>query len=252
MIRSLFSGVSGLRNHQVRMDTLSNNISNVNTTGFKGSRANFQDALSQTLRGGGAGRNPMQAGTGISVSSIGTKMEQGPLQMTGRKLDLAIQGAGFFKITNGIETVFTRDGAFFLDDQFRIVNSNGYTLLDTGDAEINLGGIPSDLSIDKNGVVIANGSPVTTIELWNFPNNEGLEKKGNSMYIQTSASGTPEQKSGGATAMGTIESGYLEMSNVDLSEEFTTMITTQRGYQANSRIITVSDTLLEELIQLKR
>lgn len=259
MIRSLFSGVSGIRNHQVRMDTVANNIANVNTTGFKASRANFQDSLNQTLRGGGAGRNPMQAGTGIMVGSIGTKMEQGPLQMTGRALDLAISGTGFFRVSDGVNEYFTRDGAFFIDTNNNIVNSSGLRLQNDG-GDMVFDGVVASLSVDKAGQITyyTTDDPNTpntglAIQIFTFPNQEGLSKVGNSLYKHDPAvTGEPEAHTPGSDGSGNIESGYLEMSNADLSEEFTTMITTQRGYQANSRLITVSDTLLEELIQLKR
>ena len=258
MIRSLYSGVSGIRNHQVRMDTLSNNISNVNTTGFKSSRANFQDSLNQILRGGGSGRNPMQAGTGMTVGSIGTKMEQGPLQTTGRILDLAIQGSGFFKVSDGTNEFYTRDGAFFIDNSNNIVNSGGLKLQSDG-GDMLFGGAVASLSVDKTGKItyFTSEDPNTANELniqtYTFPNQEGLTKAGNSLYASDpNVNGEPTARTPGSEGAGTIESGYLEMSNTDLSEEFTNMITTQRGYQANARIITVSDSLLEELIQLKR
>ncbi|HBV96609.1 MAG: hypothetical protein JL50_16490 [Peptococcaceae bacterium BICA1-7] len=266
MIRSLFSGVSGIRNHQIRMDALSNNISNVNTTGFKAGRANFQDSLSQLLRGGGAGRNPMQAGTGINTASIGNKMEQGPLQVTGRTMDLAISGVGFFCVKqvdqDGAEVdppLYTRDGAFFLDEENYIVNSSGCRLQNDG-TSIQLGSEDIvSISIDKTGVITyypaGSDTPVNdqVITINTFRNPEGLEKVGNSLYKEASSSGVASAATApGTGGVGTIESGYLEMSNADLSDEFTTMITTQRGYQASSRVITVSDTLLEELIQLKR
>ena len=265
MIRSLFSGVSGIRNHQIRMDALSNNISNVNTTGFKAGRANFQDSLSQLLRGGGAGRNPMQAGTGINTASIGNKMEQGPLQVTGRTLDLAISGVGFFCVKQvdqaGDEVdppLYTRDGAFFIDEENFLVNSSGCRLQGDGDSiQLEDGDVVS-ISIDKTGAItyyLSGSDTPSTAQLTinTFRNPEGLEKVGNSLYKEASSSGVAsDPTSPGTGGVGTIESGYLEMSNTDLSDEFTTMITTQRGYQAASRVITVSDTLLEELIQLKR
>jgi flagellar hook protein FlgE len=258
MIRSLFSGVSGIRNHQVRMDTVSNNISNVNTPGFKAARTNFQDALNQTLRGGGAGRNPMQAGTGIMVGSIGTKMEQGPLMMTGRPLDMAISGMGFFKISDGTNEYYTREGSFFIDKDNNIVNSNGLFLQNDG-GDMTFSDEVSSLSIGKSGLIVyyTTADPNTPVEMqmtiYTFPNQEGLTKMGNSYYkSDEEITGAVTEHIPGEEGSGVIESGYLEMSNSDLSEEFTTMITTQRGYQANARVITVSDTLLEELIQLKR
>ncbi len=261
MLRSLYSGVSGLRNHQVRMDTLSNNISNVNTMGFKASTTNFQDSLNQILSGGGAGRNPMQVGTGSAVGSIGTKMTQGPLQMTGRSLDLAIQGSGFFMVgdADGVNTYFTRDGAFFVDSLGNLVNSSGLILQGDG-GPINLGEDPiASISISPNGTISGTTSTgeeldEVNIVLYTFPNPEGLIKMGGNLYSYNEAIAgvMSDGLVPGSEGVGTIESGYLEMSNTDLSEEFTNMITTQRGYQANARIITVSDSLLEELIQLKR
>ncbi|MCL6477608.1 MAG: flagellar hook-basal body complex protein [Peptococcaceae bacterium] len=257
MLRSLYSGVSGIRNHQVRMDVLSNNISNVNTTGYKASRTNFQDALSQTLRGGGARRNPMQTGTGINVGSIGAKMENGPLQNTGRTLDLAIQGTGFFKVSDGTNEYYTRDGAFFIDSEGYVVNSLGLILQGDG-GDVNVGTDVATLNIAPNGAITGTtleGEAIdeVNITIHTFPNPEGLIKAGNSLFTyDATISGEPTERVPGEGGAGTIESGYLEMSNTDLSEEFTSMITTQRGYQANARVITVSDTLLEELIQLKR
>lgn len=261
MLRSLYAGVSGLRNHQVRMDVVSNNISNVNTMGFKASRTNFQDSLNQLIRSGGAGRNPMQAGTGSAVGSIGTKMEQGPLQMTGRTLDLAIDGSGFFMLSDaeGTNTYFTRDGAFFVDSVGNVVNSSGLILQGDGGA-INLGEDPlATVTVSKTGGIEASTTTGGIVEginivLYTFPNPEGLMKSGNNLYVYDENITGPLSDAiiPGSEGVGSIESGYLEMSNTDLSEEFTNMITTQRGYQANARIITVSDSLLEELIQLKR
>lgn len=259
MIRSLYSGVSGLRNHQTRMDVLSNNISNVNTTGFKAGRTNFQDGLNQLLRSGGDSRNPMQAGTGITTASIGNDMGQGPLQNTGRTLDLAIQGVGYFAVTDGTNTYYTRDGAFFIDDEGYVVNSQGLKLLDDSESEINLGGQEvATLSITPSGLITGtdiegNDLSEGQIGLYTFPNPEGLTKAGGSLYTSDeNITGAVTATTPGEGGTGTVESGYLEMSNTDLSTEFTNMITTQRGYQANARVITVSDTLLEELIQLKR
>jgi len=262
MLRSLYSGVSGIKNHQIRMDTISNNIANVNTTGFKAARANFQDSLNQTLRGGGAGRNPMQAGTGISVGSIGTKMEQGPLQNTGRSLDLAISGNGFFTVSDGTNTYYTRDGSFFIaniEGTNYLVNSNGLYVQGEG-GNIAFDGDVTGFNVEKNGSITyyTSDEPDTpntdlSIPITIFPNQEGLIKVGNSLYKSDEGlTGAPAAYEAGTEGAGTIEGGYLEMSNADMSEEFTNMITTQRGYQANARVVTVSDTLLEELIQLKR
>ncbi len=268
MIRSLFAGVSAVRNEQVRMDTIGNNIANVNTTGFKAGKTNFMDTLSQNIRGYGEGRNPMQVGTGVNVASVGTNMTQGALQMTGRSLDLAINGTGFFMVNQtGDKTTspicYTRDGNFYLDDKNYLRTSQGYYVLDSAGAKILASSLTTDpidtINIGQDGTITYTSVATTTptdlgqkIALSTFMNPEGLAKVSTNLYKETTASGAPTPGDADSPGFGTIESGYLEMANADLSEEFTNMITTQRGYQAGARIITVSDTLLEELINLKR
>jgi len=277
MIRSLYSGVSGMKNHQIRMDVIGNNIANVNTTGYKSGRANFQDLLYQTIispsapvndTDGPGSINPSQIGTGMTVASIGVNMEQGPLQNTGRTLDLAIQGNGFFCVTDGTNCYYTRNGVFYIDKNGYIVDSNGYQLVDGSGSSgspgspIQLGSgtdVVSTISISKNGTITATNiegvdiSPSNKIGIYTFANQDGLSKIGQNYYQVTAASGE-------ATAMdeddvgviSQIQSGYLEMSNVNLVDEFVNMITTQRGYQANGRVITTSDQMLQELLELKR
>ncbi|MCL6558643.1 MAG: flagellar hook-basal body complex protein [Firmicutes bacterium] len=272
MLRSLFSGASGLRAHQVRMDVIGNNIANVNTTGFKSSRANFQDLLSQTLRSPlgatttAGSINPAQVGIGVMVAGINTKMDQGGLQMTGRTLDLAIQGNGFFIIKKNSgdpdeNAFYTREGIFYTSfdgSSYYLVNSNGYFVCDSSGQPINLGSDPIEtINISDTGDIIINGTAITQrIALATFPNTGGLERVGQNLFRETPASGEHSYDNPGDTGTrvtnSRINSGYLEMSNVDLSEEFTNMITTQRGFQANARVITVSDTLLQELVDLKR
>ncbi|AEG15344.1 flagellar hook-basal body protein [Desulfofundulus kuznetsovii DSM 6115] len=292
MIRSLFAGVAGMKNHQIRMDVIGNNISNVNTVGFKSQRANFQDMVYQMIKspsaptGGtsGAGSiNPSQVGTGVIVAGIGTNMGQGALQGTGRTLDLAIQGNGFFKVTGTSgKSVYTRNGIFYIDQNGFMVDSNGNLLTGIGndgatsptwtapgsiqfiDSTGNAAVVGS-ISIGKDGKITAydtagnqltikigsNTPPNAYVALFTFPNPEGLKKVGQNYFDVTDASGS-ENRLDNTKMSSEIESGYLEMSNVDLTDEFTNMITTQRGYQASARIITVSDTMLEELINLKR
>ncbi|WP_003544031.1 flagellar basal-body rod protein FlgF [Desulfotomaculum nigrificans] len=256
MIRSLYSGVSGLKNHQIRMDVVGNNIANVNTNGFKASRVNFQDAISQTMRSasGTPAINPSQIGTGVKVGGISINAGQGPLQNTGRTLDLAIQGNGYFILTDGTNKYYTREGTFFIDINNNLINSDGLQVCDTSGKAITLQTTPvNTISINDQGEIFVNGKTTSEgqVGIATCNNPAGLERVGNNLYKESLASGTPTP--GTARAAGsTINSGYLEMSNVDLTEEMTNMITTQRGYQANARVITVSDTLLEELIQLKR
>ena len=421
MMRSLFSGVSGLRAHQLRMDVIGNNISNVNTVGYKSSRATFQEIFSETLKGAGApeggrgGTNPQQIGLGISLASIDTLHTRGSIESTGYPLDLAIEGNGFFIVSDGGAPKFTRAGNFIRDTEGNIVNGNGLRVLgwmadDDGyidttlspgtiqipegmqmppkatsaikvignlDADTPIGGIvPFETEIydvlgrknklsfelvktadntwqiqeslsDSGGMPVANavavtlpdgtvesivlsnpptltftdgrltsagtftiqagypiseditvdisdihqyasesgvdplevdGYPLGSLEDFNFDalgvatgifsngqqkviarialaafnNPSGLQKVGNNLFIQTPNSGQPSVGAAGEHGRGTINPSSLEMSNVDIAKEFTNMIITQRGFQANSRIITTSDEMLQELVNLKR
>lgn len=273
MMRSLYSAISGLKNHQTKMDVIGNNIANVNTTGFKRSRTTFSTMLSQTLRGASeaaagttGGTNPMQVGLGASLASIDQIMTQGSTQSTGNDTDMMIQGSGFFALqTTSGDTVYSRSGAFSLDELGQLVEpASGALVLDqAGDTITITPNTYSSWSIDKTGnitgIKIADGLSQTIgagIQIATFPNPAGLMNLGGSFY-------TVSNNSGAATAYGgaganTYPSGTslipnaVEMSNVDLSQEFTDMIVAQRGFQANSRVITVSDTLLQELIDLKR
>lgn len=154
MIRSLYSGISGMRNHQIRMDVVGNNIANVNTTGFKAGRVNFQDALSQTIRSGGDGANPAQVGSGMSVGSISNNFSQGPKQSTGRTLDMAIDGNGFFVVKDSANNeYYTREGIFFMDDEGYLVNGDGLRVQSSqGDIRVYNGPI-STISVGPNGAI---------------------------------------------------------------------------------------------------
>jgi flagellar hook protein FlgE len=388
MLRSLYSGISGLRSHQTMLDVTGNNIANVNTTGFKSSSVQFQDTLSQMTRGAGApgaegGTNPAQIGLGVQVAGVATNFNQGSSQATGKATDLMISGDGFFAVTNGGQTLYTRAGSFTPDAQGRLVTadgailqgwaavngvvpaggpisditvsnmalssaratqnagvagnlpseakeldrqinvydatgtptpldlkftrtSGGWTVTGTDvsgrtdttnlvftegklpvapPASISVGGIFVDLSrvtgytgmtsvtidsqdgraagtmesftISKDGTVLgafSNGAkePVAQIAMAKFANSAGLEKAGNSMYRITANSGGAVLGTAGIDGFGSIAAGSLEMSNVDLSQEFTNLIVAQRGFQANARIITTSDEVLNELTNLKR
>lgn len=417
MMRSLFSGVSGLRAHQSRMDVIGNNISNVNTVGYKSSRATFQEIFSETLKGAGApeggrgGTNPQQIGLGISLATIDTLHTRGSIESTGYPLDLAIEGSGFFVVSDGTAPKFTRAGNFIRDTEGNIVNGNGFRVLgwmadakgdiditvspgtiqipegmamqpkatgavkiignlnaDTqegivpfeteiydelgrknkltfefkkdaedkwilcsGDEEnsitVTLPGeepvnilltepptiefedgkltldsditftilsegndvIPEDITVNIAGIhqfaaesgvdplevdgyalgslenfnfdatgvatgVFTNGQEkvIARIAIATFNNPSGLQKVGSNLFVQTPNSGQPSIGIAGDHGRGTINPSSLEMSNVDISKEFTDMIITQRGFQANSRIITTSDEMLQELVNLKR
>lgn len=292
MLRSLYSGVSGMRSFQIKMDTISNNIANVNTTGFKSGRVKFQDMLSQTVsRAQGAsisglgGINSQQIGLGVRVGAIDTIMTGGPMQPTNRDLDFGIEGEGFFILSQdqGNTMNYTRDGAFYRDNVGNLVNASGYKVM--GYSAINSSGyltsldktvlrpltipnthpnyttVPRELEsyyIDGSGVITAKYEGISTpvvlgqIVLTRFSNPEGLEKTGGNNYRETNNSGAPVEGESGLNGFGIVRQGYLEMSNVDLANEFTEMIITSRAYQANSRSITTSDEMLQELINLKR
>jgi len=289
MIRSLYSGVSGMRSNQTKMDVIGNNIANVNTTGFKSGRVRFQDMLSQTManaqeatEGNLGGVNAQQVGLGVKVGAIDTIMTDGALQPTSRDLDLAIEGTGFFMVSQdnaGTMKLFTRDGAFYRDSAGDLVNAGGYHVLGTpADAtgniafdplnpiklEItntrNIGGVDLELqsfSIDGSGIikgVYSDGESynIGQIAIAKFDNSAGLEKTGNNNYRASNNSGDPAIGTANAAGYGIIRQGVLEMSNVDLANEFTELIVTSRSYQANSRTITTSDEMLQELLSLKR
>ena len=389
MLRSLYSGISGLRSHQTMLDTTGNNIANVNTTGYKSAAVQFQDTLSQLSQGAAApgadagGSNPAQVGLGVQVAGISTNFAQGSAQATGRATDMMINGDGFFVTRQGNQTLYTRSGAFDLDGNGRLVTADGnlvqgwganngvvaeggavgditiprnmivpgaattaavlggnlpgdaaagtrlvrdleifdangtsssvpvtfvaagpgaWTVSAAGAADVQLtfadgqlttGGQPSinvngaavDLSgltgfasVDTVAVASQDGRSAGTLDSWSmaadgtlvgsfsngsrqslgrivlagFANPGGLEKVGGSSYVATANSGAAVVGAPGAAGNGEISAGMLEMSNVDLSQEFTNLIVAQRGFQANARIITTSDEVLQELTNLKR
>ena len=404
MMRSLFSGVSGLKNHQTRMDVIGNNIANVNTVAFKAGRVNFEDILSQTVEGarspqtgGMGGVNPKQVGLGMGISSIDTLFTPGSLQSTDNPTDFAVQGDGFFIVSDGSQVYYTRDGAFKTSADGALVNSNGFRLqgwmADTDgnidstqalqnitipvgaqmkpkattqialegnlDANADLNsewitsvqvydslGNPHNLTVtfekmadnqwswytdldgtsgnsgtiefDTDGTVLSGGTGTATftlmpvaqnislsidfsqltqfggnptayinfqdgyeagsldmvstdsggvltgiftngqskalaqIALATFSNPGGLLKEGGNLYQISNNSGLPNIGTADSGGRGSIAVGALEMSNVDLAQEFTNMIVTQRGFQANSRVITTSDEMLQDLINIKR
>jgi len=391
MLRSLFSGISGLRAHQQMMDVTGNNISNINTAGFKSSQATFADTLSQMVRSAGApqagngGTNPAQVGLGVRLAGIDTNFAQGAAQITGRNTDLMIQGDGFFVVRDGGEQLFTRAGSFSFDTDGRLVGSGGKVvqgwiandgvidpLAAPTDVQLPIGvllpptptteavvggnlpgdttsttpllksitvydalgnestlsvtfakvtqadwtltvsdgtttGTPVDVTFDASGTptpptvtfngidvdisgvtnfagsdtvsvlsqnggemgslqafsigpdgtlvgIFSNGlkSPLAQLALANFANPPGLEKVGDSMYRTTVNSGAVQLGVAGSGNRGVVQGGALEMSNVDLAQEFTNLVIAQRGFQANSRMITTSDELLQDLVNLKR
>lgn len=268
MLRSLYSGIAGMRGFQTKLDVIGNNIANVNTTGFKASRVMFKDILSQTTSGANApgntgGTNPKQIGLGAQVSSIDTIHLAGSAQTTNNPTDLRINGNGFFlvKMTTDQTTPYlTRAGDFHIDANRNLVTSDGMFVCGVDGDPIQLGTNTTSFSISQDGSIVERLDDGTTetnrqIGLVVAPNPEGLEKIGGSLYRATVNTGAVDTFVGGndATAgTGAIVSGQLEMSNVELTNEFAEMIVAQRGFQANSRIITTGDSILQEIIDLKR
>jgi flagellar hook protein FlgE len=283
MLRSMFSAVSGLRSHQTMMDVTGNNVANVNTAGYKATRTTFQETLTQMVRGGNAGGaaqggvNPMQLGLGAQVASTDIVNTQGASQMTGRPTDLAIQGDGFFVVASGGETFLTRAGAFSVDSAGNLVNPLGASLqgfmlaapvpADAFDPAA-LGGLAlgtvnvdveeyTDVAIGADGTVTGRGAGgalfvLGQVALARVPNPGGLERAGNGLYRENAAAGETIVGGPGTEGLGTLQAGTLEMSNVDMAQEFTNLILAQRGFQANARTISASDELLQELVNLKR
>lgn len=308
MLRSLYSGISGLKTHQIRMDTIGNNIANVNTTGYKRSRVDFSTLLSQTINAGSSpdpsvppklgGTNPIQIGIGTQVGAIAQIMTQGSTQSTGKETDMLIQGKGFFVLNNGGVPAYTRAGTFSLDSGGNLIDPGtgapvqGYNFQTSpippaapeapawpvaGVNPANYGNInlatgsahPSNadtelqsFNIDQSGTItgvykntitgLTENHKVAQIAIASFNNDAGLMSIGTNFFVPSNNSGTVNVGAAGQNGRGTIVPNSIEMSNVDLSQEFTDMIVTQRGFQANSRVITVTDTLLQELIDLKR
>ena len=274
MLRSLYSGVSGLRSFQTKLDVIGDNIANVNTVGFKGSRVMFQDVLSQTVAGATGpaddrgGTNPRQIGLGTTTGSIDVLHTPGSWMTTNVPTDLAIEGEGFFVVTDGNQNYLTRAGNFYIDADRNLVTSGGLRVVGTNGNTIQLGDPDIDIEsfeIGRDGtitVTLANGATLNPqIALVKLDNPAGLQKVGNSLYSPTpnadsditdSDSILENLSTPGEDGTGQLITGVLEMSNVDLAAEFTEMIVAQRAFQANSRIITTSDEVLQELVNLKR
>ena len=272
MVRSLNSGVSGIQQFQGKMDVIGNNNANTNTLGFKSGRADFEDAFSQSLSGG---TTNYQVGSGVSTATVRSLFMQGTLSRTLVPTDVAIEGDGFFMVRDPISgnTFATRAGAFDVDSQGFLVTSDGLRVQGYSDAALTTRG---DLRIDDTGkpagdtgvyqrfnidtegrinVALNNGTTFVRgqILLQKFQNPNALVKEGSNLFSSMDAAGPLAQAEGPKTnGLGQIANGYLEMSNVDIANEFTSMITTQRGFQASARIITTSDEMLQEVVNLKR
>lgn len=264
MLRSMYAGISGMKGFQTKLDVIGNNIANVNTVGFKKGRVTFQDMMSQTMSaaqgptdGGRGGINASQVGLGSQVGSVDNVHTQGFRQTTGRPLDLALEGDGMFALDANGTRMYTRAGNFYLDSAGDIVNADGYYLLNTAGEKINIPNTADSFNIQTNGTVISVTGDTTVNEgqigIASFSNPAGLQKAGSNLFLNSDNAGISDAlETPDSEGTASIVSGSLEMSNVDLATSFTEMIVAQRGFQANTRIITTSDEILQELVNLKR
>ena len=269
LLNSFTSGVSAVKTFGKSLEVIGDNIANVNTTGFKGSRTTNQDNFSQTFERSSAGVDPvpatfaMQVGSGTSVASISQKFIQGVLSTTGSPADIGIAGNGFFQVINpsNNETFVSRAGDFRVDNQGFFTTPQGYRLQGKA-GDIKLATPPEDAtlesySINSTGVLREYYSDGTsketnTIVLQNFINPNALMKTGMNLFTGMDAAGPIEAAQAGTAGLGLVKQGTLELSNVDLTQEFSDLILAQRAFQAGSRIITVSDSVMEEIVNLKR
>ncbi len=259
-MRSLWSAATGMIAQQLNIDTISNNLANVNTIGFKKSRAEFEDLIYQTHKIAGSitqgdVRVPtgIQVGLGVRPTTVHKFFSQGDYQNTSNPLDMAIEGDGFFQVQVGDDVAYTRAGAFKLNQDGTIVSANGYVL----QPEFTVPAETKHISITEGGTITAldaNGEELATadIPLYTFINPAGLEARGKNLYTPTEASGEAVEGEPGVDNTGTIAQGCLEMSNVEVVEEMVGMIVGQRAYEVNSKAIQTSDQMLQIAVQLKR
>ncbi|MDW5298743.1 MAG: flagellar hook-basal body complex protein [Sedimentibacter sp.] len=295
MMKALYSGVSGMRSHQTKMDVIGNNIANVNTNGYKTQRATFRDVYYQTMSNpsqaatGIGGTNSSQVGYGAQIASVDTIHTLSGYSPTNKETDLYINGEGYLKVIDASgEMYYTRYGALNFDSEGQLVDSNGSIVLglnsvidasgtvttavvpktaegtDGKGIQDTLVGIKipindySNITINSDGTITGVKTGTDTIEtlgliaIATVPNQAALKLEGSSYYVAGNNTGTITYHAAGLGGSGALVTGGLEMSNVDLANEFSDMIITQRGFQANTKIISVVDQMLEELVNLKR
>jgi len=261
-MRSLDIAGTGMQAQQTNVEVISNNIANMTTTGFKRRRAEFQDLIYQNLRRVGSNSSDngtvvpsgAQVGLGVKTAAIYRIGEQGNLQQTSNSLDLAIRGHGHFQVTlpSG-ETAYTRDGTFSLSPEGQIVTSDGYPVApgitiptNARDVTINATG---EVQVKIDGTTAP--QTVGTVQLATFPNDAGLDAQGDNLLVASAASGAPVTGVPGSPGFGSVMQGFVESSNVNVVTEITNLITAQRAYEMNSRVITTSDQMQSTLTNLR-
>ncbi|MBV4419137.1 flagellar hook-basal body complex protein [Clostridium tyrobutyricum] len=291
MLPSLYSGISGLRANQQKLNVVANNIANSSTTGFKTQSMNFEDMISQNLsdpsapvNNGIGGVNGKQSGLGVKVGGISTDFTNGSMQSTNRNLDFALDGTGYFVVSpdGGTDDYYTRDGAFVLDKDGSLLTQEGNHVMGYASGATVTGNPTTALSIKQYYTSATNGANTGTdaqkvssfsvgkdgsitvklgdgtsynvgqIALASFQNEGGLVKMGGNLYKTSPNSGEATYGTSGSGSFGDINQGMLEMSNVDLAQQFTDMIIAQRAFQANGKIISTDDEVLQDLVNLKR
>lgn len=260
MIRSLWISKTGMEAQQTQLDTISHNLANVATNGFKRGHAVFEDLIYQNLRQAGANSSEqttlptgLQLGLGTRAVAMSRNFSQGNLQQTGNNLDLAVRGIGFFQVSlpDG-STAYTRDGAFQVDAAGQLVTNNGYPV----QPGINIPANAQSVTVAADGTVTVQlpgqvaPQPVGQLTLASFVNPAGLEPRGQNLFAETAASGQPQPGIAGTNGLGQLQQGYVETSNVNVVEELVAMIQTQRAYEINSKAIQTSDQMLQKLAQL--
>jgi flagellar basal-body rod protein FlgG len=257
MFSSLWVAKTGLDAQQTRMDVVSHNLANANTTGFKSSRASFQDLVYQNLRQPGGqtteqtnAPSGLMLGTGVRVVGNEKLFTQGNIEQTGNSLDLAIQGRGFLQVTMPDGSIaYTRDGSLHMDQNGQVVTANGYAV----DPAISIPASAQSITIGSDGTVSitlpgqAAPQQVGTVQLADFINPAGLQPNGDNLYLETASSGSPQIGQPGLNGLGTLAQGALESSNVNVVEQMVDMIETQRTYEMNSKAISAADQMLQFL-----
>ena len=261
-MRALDIAGTGMQAQQTNVEVISNNIANMTTTGYKRRRAEFQDLIYQNLRRVGSNSSDngtlvpsgAQVGLGVKTAAIYRISEQGNLQQTSNSLDLAIQGNGYFQVTlpSG-DTAYTRDGTFALAADGTIVTSDGYPVVPGIAVPTNAQSITINASGQVQATIAGQTAPQTVgqIQLAVFPNEAGLDAQGDNLLLQTAASGNPTTGTPSAAGFGSVMQGFVESSNVNVVTEITSLITAQRAYEMNSKVITASDDLMQTLTNLK-
>jgi flagellar basal-body rod protein FlgG len=262
MIRALYTAASGMNAQQTNIDNVAHNLANVNTTGFKKSRVEFEDLVYQEIRAAGAAASAtteapvgLEVGLGTRAVATARNFSQGNLRATGGPLDIAIEGNGFFKISLPDGTTgYTRSGTFHLDAQGLLVSAEGYAV----EPQITVPTNTTSLSISKDGIVSATvagqvaAQSLGTLEVAIFANAAGLRPLGGNLFAPTTASGEAESGAPGGDGRGTLAQGFAEDSNVSVVEEMVNMIIGQRAYEANSRVVKAADEMLAQVNQLVR